>query len=99
MVFANYAKKQAPFNRTKDNSPYLEVHHKKRLSEGGEDSVKNAIALCPIATAKTISDKLMTHNFNFKNTPSPSPQLNVNYVEKLNSKNGIAMTNKSVVTA
>ena len=37
----------APFKRTKDNAPYLEVHHKKQLSEGGEDTVKNAIALCP----------------------------------------------------
>jgi 5-methylcytosine-specific restriction protein A len=25
----------------------LEVHHKKQLSEGGEDTVENAIALCP----------------------------------------------------
>lgn len=40
-------KKQAPFMRKKDNTPYLEVHHKKQLSEGGEDSVKNAIAVCP----------------------------------------------------
>ena len=27
--------------------PFLEVHHKKWLSENGEDSVKNAVALCP----------------------------------------------------
>lgn len=40
-------KQPAPFNRSKDNSPYLEVHHKERLSEGGEDTVRNAIALCP----------------------------------------------------
>lgn len=39
--------KPAPFNRTKDGSPYLEVHHRKRLADGGEDSVENAIALCP----------------------------------------------------
>lgn len=37
----------APFVRRKDNSPYLEVHHKKLLSQGGEDTVENAIALCP----------------------------------------------------
>lgn len=37
----------APFHKSKDGSPYLEVHHKKRLSEGGEDTVTNAIALCP----------------------------------------------------
>jgi len=39
--------KLAPFIRKSDGSPYLEVHHKKFLSEGGEDTVKNAIALCP----------------------------------------------------
>lgn len=37
----------APFERRKDNSPYLEVHHKVRLADGGEDTVQNAIALCP----------------------------------------------------
>ena len=39
--------KQAPFIRKKDNTPYLEVHHKIMLSNGGEDIVENAIALCP----------------------------------------------------
>lgn len=37
----------APFLRRKDGSPYLEVHHRIRLAVGGEDSVENAIALCP----------------------------------------------------
>lgn len=37
----------APFQRKKDGSPYLEVHHKEMLANGGEDTVKNAIALCP----------------------------------------------------
>ena len=37
----------APFIKKSDGLPYLEVHHKKRLADGGEDSVKNAIALCP----------------------------------------------------
>jgi len=37
----------APFTRKKDGTPYLEVHHKLLLSLGGEDTVKNAIALCP----------------------------------------------------
>lgn len=37
----------APFLRATDNSPYLEVHHLKQLSAGGEDTVANAIALCP----------------------------------------------------
>ena len=37
----------APFFRRKDQSPYLEVHHKVRLADGGEDTVANAIALCP----------------------------------------------------
>lgn len=39
--------KEAPFLRRKDNTPYLEVHHVTPLSEGGEDTVSNAIALCP----------------------------------------------------
>lgn len=37
----------APFLRATDNTPYLEVHHKVPLAEGGEDTVENAIALCP----------------------------------------------------
>lgn len=40
-------KKEAPFIRKKDNTPYLEVHHKVRLIDGGEDTVENAIAVCP----------------------------------------------------
>lgn len=37
----------APFFRKSDNTPYLEVHHKIPLALGGEDTVKNTIALCP----------------------------------------------------
>jgi len=37
----------APFRRAKDNAPYLEVHHRILLSAGGEDTVENALALCP----------------------------------------------------
>lgn len=37
----------APFLRAKDNSPFLEIHHKIFLSNGGEDTVDNAIAVCP----------------------------------------------------
>lgn len=37
----------APFVRRKDQSPYLEVHHRIRLADGGEDTVANAIAVCP----------------------------------------------------
>jgi len=40
-------KKQAPFLRKKDNCPYLEVHHIIQLSQGGDDAVENALALCP----------------------------------------------------
>ena len=40
-------KNKAPFIRKSDNTPYLEVHHKIRLADGGEDTVKNAIAVCP----------------------------------------------------
>ena len=37
----------APFLRRKDGTPYLEVHHRKPLADGGEDTVANAIAVCP----------------------------------------------------
>ncbi|WP_243288764.1 HNH endonuclease [Geothrix terrae] len=45
--YCEICKKQAPFLREKDGSPYLEVHHKIQLSDGGEDSVQNAVAACP----------------------------------------------------
>lgn len=38
---------EAPFKRKSDGTPYLEVHHKIFLSDGGEDTVENSIALCP----------------------------------------------------
>ena len=38
---------EAPFKRAKDNTPYLEVHHKIRLADNGPDTVDNSIALCP----------------------------------------------------
>jgi 5-methylcytosine-specific restriction protein A len=38
---------KAPFKKTIDNTPYLEVHHCKPLSEGGFDNMDNVIALCP----------------------------------------------------
>ena len=40
-------KKPAPFLRKKNKDPYLEVHHKKQLADGGKDIVENAIAVCP----------------------------------------------------
>ncbi len=40
-------KKKAPFFKDSDESPYLEVHHKIPLAEGGDDTVENSIGLCP----------------------------------------------------
>lgn len=40
-------KRPAPFARRSDGSPYLEVHHKIPLANGGVDTVENAIAVCP----------------------------------------------------
>lgn len=40
-------KNDAPFHRKADGTPYLEVHHRKPLKDGGEDTVENTIALCP----------------------------------------------------
>jgi len=37
----------APFTRKSNRTPYLEVHHKVPLAEEGEDTVENAVALCP----------------------------------------------------
>ena len=37
----------APFKRASSGQPYLEVHHRIRLADGGEDTVENALALCP----------------------------------------------------
>ena len=56
-VIARYAKERAkgicqlcgmpaPFN-DKDGNPYLESHHIVWLSEGGEDTIDNTVALCP----------------------------------------------------
>ena len=42
-----YCNKPAPFKRASDGTPYLEVHHEIFLSQGGDDSVDNAVALCP----------------------------------------------------
>ena len=39
--------KEAPFKRASDGTPYLEIHPRKRLADGGEDTVENAIAVCP----------------------------------------------------
>lgn len=39
-------KKEAPFNR-RDGTKYLEVHHRVPLAYGGEDTVENAVAVCP----------------------------------------------------
>jgi 5-methylcytosine-specific restriction protein A len=40
-------KKPAPFKRSKDGTPYLEIHHKVQLAHHGEDTVENAMAVCP----------------------------------------------------
>ncbi|MES2300141.1 MAG: HNH endonuclease signature motif containing protein [Pseudomonadota bacterium] len=37
----------APFLSRASGKPYLEVHHRLQLARGGEDTVENAIALCP----------------------------------------------------
>ena len=42
-----HCKNKAPFIKAKDNTPYLEVHHKIQLANGGDDTIENALALCP----------------------------------------------------
>lgn len=43
----------APFLRRSDDSPYLEVHHRLPLAAGGEDTLENAVALCPNCHRRT----------------------------------------------
>ena len=38
--------KEAPFSNT-DRKPYLECHHIEWLANGGNDTIENAVALCP----------------------------------------------------
>lgn len=45
--FCERCKSQAPFIRVSNGTPYLEVHHRIQLADGGEDSTDNAIAICP----------------------------------------------------
>ncbi|WP_370200428.1 HNH endonuclease [Roseibium sp.] len=39
--------RKGPFKRRRDGSLFLEVHHIKPLSDGGDDALDNVIALCP----------------------------------------------------
>ncbi len=43
----DHCKRSAPVIRRSNGTPYLEVHHKISLAAGGEDTVDNAVALCP----------------------------------------------------
>jgi predicted HNH restriction endonuclease len=45
--FCDWCEKTAPFNRSSNGSPYLEVHHINPLSQGGDDTLENTVALCP----------------------------------------------------
>ena len=51
--------KQAPFNNKKGN-PYLETHHIIWLSNNGEDTLENTVALCPNCHRKIHSLNLKT---------------------------------------
>jgi len=42
-----HCEQPAPFEKRADGEPYLEVHHKIRLADDGDDTVENAVALCP----------------------------------------------------
>jgi RNA polymerase sigma factor (sigma-70 family) len=44
--YCQLCKKPAPFN-DKDGNPFLETHHVVWLSQGGEDTIENTVALCP----------------------------------------------------
>ena len=42
-----FCNQTVPFLRAIDNTPFLEVHHKIPLANGGEDSLENTVAVCP----------------------------------------------------
>jgi len=42
-----YCQNLAPFKKDSDGEGFLEVHHIIPLAEGGDDTVENAVALCP----------------------------------------------------
>jgi len=60
-------KQPAPFLKDNSNEPYLEVHHKIPLSEGGDDTVANAIALCPNCHRWAHNGNKTTYNAGFEN--------------------------------
>ena len=41
-----YCGSDAPF-KDKNNEPYLEEHHVKKLADGGSDTIDNVVAICP----------------------------------------------------
>jgi len=43
----DYCEKLAPFERDNDGHGFLEVHHIIPLSDNGDDTVDNGVALCP----------------------------------------------------
>ncbi|HBC3450905.1 TPA: HNH endonuclease [Vibrio parahaemolyticus] len=45
--FCEKCKEKAPFIKSSNGEPYLEVHHIIPLSQGGLDSPENVISLCP----------------------------------------------------
>ena len=45
--YCEYCKTPAPFQRDSNGEDYLEVHHIVPLAENGDDTIENAVALCP----------------------------------------------------
>lgn len=66
--------KPAPFTR-EDGSPFLEVHHILRLADGGEDTTKNAAALCPNCQPRTPLRRQETGTCGQASAPSEEAQL------------------------
>ncbi|QSQ19294.1 HNH endonuclease [Pyxidicoccus parkwayensis] len=63
--------KPAPFHRD-DGTPYLEMHHLKRLADGGPDTTDNAVAVCAnchrelhcgVRREQLLSDIYRSHSF------------------------------------
>ena len=75
----------APFIRGSDDSPYLEVHHTISLAEGGEDTVENAIAVCPNCHRARHSAKRLYAYKTWTGSEISNEELSLDHVPSINA--------------
>ncbi len=65
----------APFKKN-NGKPFLEVHHIKWLAKGGDDSIDNAVSLCPNCHRKMHALNIQTDVEKLKLVAAPSKRFN-----------------------